>query len=605
MQRLAALSLAIVLTLGAPAATACLDRIVVLSKARFHLGEQRSAVDGEIVSLPDSWRRSRPAAGGFGWYRFTLDLERAGQEPCALNLPAVDLNAVAYVNGTWVGQGGSFEPPVAHNFNRPLLFEFPASLLRVGRNEIDVGLYAVPHGAGAIAPIRIGPRDQLVPIHARDYRTRIGLAQASTAVAVLTLVLAGVLWIATRFEALYGWFMAATAAWAVNGLNYWVRDIPFEHWTWERLMNGALDQIPILLTLWARERVGFRRPGVRSLLLASGAVALYYAVLPRPWFGSGALVMHACAVALGAFLCIQVLRHREKLSRLELGVYALVGTLAVALSGRDWIGQTAAVPPPPSLPLALALIVPAFGITLLLRFLGALSEAETLNASLEARVLEREQALTANFEQMQRLEQQALLARERDRITREMHDGLGGQLVSALALVEASNESAPEVADVLRGALTEMRIVIDSLDPRLGDVTAVLAQLRSRLGAGLERAGVRLEWAVSDLPATDDWSPERLLHVMRVVQEAITNAIRHSGATRIAISTAVRPDASGRDGFEIQVCDDGCGISAEASPGRGVQHMRSRAGEIGGTLEISSAEPGTCVTLWVPSVVHP
>lgn len=84
-------------------------------------------------------------------------------------------------------------------------------------------------------------------------------------------------------------------------------------------------------------------------------------------------------------------------------------------------------------------------------------------------------------------EKDQLLTKERERITREMHDGLGSQLVSTLSMVERGLGSQAHVAESLRRALDDMRIMIDSLDPNTTDFATSLGKLRARLELLLRR----------------------------------------------------------------------------------------------------------------------
>jgi len=95
----------------------------------------------EPVTLPDSPRERRPEAGGLAWYRFSLDPvgeEDADARRCGVFLPDANMNAAVFVNGNWIGEGGSLTEPVSHNFNRPLYFSFPSSLLHGRDDRIDV-----------------------------------------------------------------------------------------------------------------------------------------------------------------------------------------------------------------------------------------------------------------------------------------------------------------------------------------------------------------------------------------------------------------------------------------------------------------------------------
>lgn len=181
---------------------------------------------------------------------------------------------------------------------------------------------------------------------------------------------------------------------------------------------------------------------------------------------------------------------------------------------------------------------------------------------------------------------------------REMHDGLGGQLVSTLAMVERGRGDARAVAEALRVALDDMRVVIDSLDPGISDLGALLGAFRARIDPLLARRGVTLNWNVSRLRDTPPIGPERALHVLRILQEAVTNAVRHADAETISIAaTCERAEAS------IVVEDDGSGFEpGDPQRGRGLENMKRRASALGAALETTSGSEGTRIALRLPLV---
>jgi signal transduction histidine kinase len=200
----------------------------------------------------------------------------------------------------------------------------------------------------------------------------------------------------------------------------------------------------------------------------------------------------------------------------------------------------------------------------------------------------------------QRTDRERAVAIERERIMRELHDGLGGMLVSALAMVEDGTGSPAQVAELLRDALDEMRLVVDSLDPEIADLPALLGTLRTRLEPRLAGRGLRFEWAVAEVPAPA-LPPGGLWHVLRILQEAVTNVRKHAAARVITVATGARAGGDGRPGVWVAIRDDGCGLPADATAGRGLPNMRYRAGELGGVLEVACASPGTVVELWLPA----
>ena len=183
----------------------------------------------------------------------------------------------------------------------------------------------------------------------------------------------------------------------------------------------------------------------------------------------------------------------------------------------------------------------AFAIAILLirRFTHVMEQHEKLNAELAQRVASREQELTVSYERLRQVDQQRTTAEERQRLMRDMHDGLGSHLMSTLALAKLGKLTNQQMQDVLTDCIDELKITIDSLEPVESDLLVVLGNLRYRIEPRLNAAGIELEWAVSDIPPLAWLDAENVRNVLRIVQEAFTNTLKHAAATRITLSTAI------------------------------------------------------------------
>jgi len=194
---------------------------------------------------------------------------------------------------------------------------------------------------------------------------------------------------------------------------------------------------------------------------------------------------------------------------------------------------------------------------------------------------------------------------ERARLSRDLHDGLTQDLwlakMKAASLKDAELDPAArttvaELTEALDQGLAEARQVVLSL--RLSeDVDGGFAELLTQVVDDTsDRFGLRVELAMPS--AVPPLRARTQAELIRIVQEALTNARRHARANRVAIRTYTSGER-----FCIEIADNGCGFDAsDVRPGAvGLRSMRERAAIIGATLEIRPGEPqGTCVTVAAP-----
>lgn len=244
--------------------------------------------------------------------------------------------------------------------------------------------------------------------------------------------------------------------------------------------------------------------------------------------------------------------------------------------------------------------VSVFGFLLLERFAKTLKRAESLNLELEQRVAEKHRELETNYQRLKEMEHKQLLADERERFMKEIHDGVGGHLVSMLSMVRSGKQDTQVLVHSIETTLDDLRIMIDSLSPQEQDIASLLGAMRVRIEPQLESGDLKLRWQVGELPVIADFGPHKALQVMRIVQEAITNVIRHSGAKNIVIRAFVENDQSPGN-VVIEINDDGCGIAAQVEKGHGLDNMQHRAADIGAEFTLENSNPGTTVGLRLTS----
>jgi signal transduction histidine kinase len=238
-------------------------------------------------------------------------------------------------------------------------------------------------------------------------------------------------------------------------------------------------------------------------------------------------------------------------------------------------------------------------MTVLMRRLAkSLDDLDRANENLNVRLAERETELAA-LHREERLEAaRQVREEERERLTQDLHDGISGHLVSIIAMAERGDGDVKPIERAAREALEDLRLVIYSLELGDSELPLALANFRERLIPQLRRIGVDLDWSTANLPEVTGVTPANALIVLRILQEAITNALKHGPARRIMVRGAAADDM-----VSITVRNDGCAFAENGSghySGHGLENMRRRAAQLRGRLCVSALGDGTELTLLLP-----
>ncbi|MDI9237449.1 sensor histidine kinase [Lysobacter sp. LF1] len=260
----------------------------------------------------------------------------------------------------------------------------------------------------------------------------------------------------------------------------------------------------------------------------------------------------------------------------------------LALELRRWFGDAAHW-------IANALSLPIVAVMLFLMLRRTCSDAREEELAMH---LQRQQqdlhALAGHLIEVQE--------KERRTLSRELHDDIG-QAISAIKMSATSldgeddagrREIVEEIVGISDQTIAKLRDISILLRPPQLDALGLVAALRwqcERLFRGGQPA---LELDLAPLPERPDPAVE--LATFRIAQEALTNVLRHSGASHVTVMLAPRGDQ-----LLLTVIDDGRGFDPARSSGLGLITMRERAQQIGGTFDIETVPgAGTCVRACLP-----
>ena len=553
----------------------------------------RAAEPPHTVPLRHRWDTAAPGVSGQALYRLVLPALPAGVDH-ALWLDGIGNQAVVRLNGTAVRQlgrpGSAFDDVGKFGHAVPL----PAALLHADRsNTLELDVTAQALRGGGLGPVGLGP---VAAVEAARASRLLRDQYASAAYGTSMLLMGGLslgLWWRQRVP-LYGCFGAAVLLGSLRQFDRLVPTAPLPWSVWGALMavsygvQLALIARFVLLALDRQPR--WLATAQRAIVwIVAGLAALSFVLVARwPW-NAALWLLEGAGLVCFAVVLRSALVERRAIAWVVLGagslllVFGLHDLLTVRSAHATGLGF-------PLTPHALFFFLLILAGLVVERYSRTERAHRALNEELVHRVAERERQLGEAFEALRREKEEQAVLKERQRIMREIHDGVGSQLVGLLNLVTHRDADPRQLTEHVQMALDEMRLAVDSLQPVHSDLATVLATLRYRLQPRLKAAGIEVLWDVDRLPPLPQLSPESVLQVQRILLEAFTNVLKHARATQVVMH------AHCGDGpepvIELRLSDNGVGLAAvDGAPnlGRGVANMRTRAEAIGARLRL---EPG-------------
>jgi signal transduction histidine kinase len=477
-----------------------------------------------------------------------------------------------------------------------------AEWLHAGRNVLYARVRPSSVGEHQLSVVMVGPASELLSLF-RDQLVLqvIGPSMASAVAAVVGLFTLA-LWLQRRADTAFGWLGLACGFMILHFARFFLPEsLASTHL--RAVGDGSFGWMFLALMLFVFRMTQQRRRRVESLVTLyalSGTILLFLAidgpayVLIRDGYTTALF-----PIELGVIACQGAIAWRTRAPMMI--ALALASIATVALGIHDLYVRNFA-----SLPDTAVYLMPYCPLLLSLAACGAIVERvvrshdalDRLNVELEARVAAREAELERTYARAAELEKRAAIAEERRRIMRDMHDGLGSQLISSISLAERGALPSHEFAEFLHRCVDELRLVIESLKPLADDLNVVLANFRCHFEPRLAAAGLSLEWVVGDLPRHPGLTPDVILQVMRVVQEAFSNVIKHARAQCVSVTAHYET----AEVIRLQIADDGCGFDDPCQRvGEGLANMRARAARLRGQLDVVSAPGnGTKVCLALP-----
>ena len=566
-------------------------------------------VGGKIVAMPHApapeWAPTADTsiqriATRVSWYSLTVPPLPDDGRQLYLYVPRwkSDGTLAIYADGQLVRQ--SHANLQWNGSNEPLLITLPRTDASHPPRTLDIRLQHVRGIGGAFSSVWIGTYRQLAPRYTIREILQVQLTSFSAFAFLATGVFAFFVWLSRRNEPIYllyfltsgvvflrmlhtfvgvhplmisdawfGWITVVSPYWMIVVLHLFVAEL---HGKRQPLLTGAALLVSIVSTVATLP--GLVDPTLMSApvyvnLLILGLIVAFNGVRQSIRFKS------RDAMLLSAWCLITVLSGIYDLALQQ----NLISIESVFVSNFTGVGFTL-----------------LFWYIMFGRYIEALETATRAKADLSRRLAQREAELTASHQRLREIENRELLHQERQRLMQDMHDGLGSTLVTALRAFEGDRAADLDAVALLRGCIDDLKLTIDSMEPVETDLLLLLATLRFRLQPRLEASGLKLTWDAGEIPPLEWLDQRHALHILRILQEAFANILKHAGAREVAFSVRAEMDQ-----VVVRVRDDGCGFDPTLpATGRGLANQQRRAEAIGGLVVWEPSPAGACLVLILP-----
>lgn len=556
-------------------------------------------------SLPYHWDRRNGHVDGQA--RFVAEIAVADpSQPLALYIPRLGNSFVIYVNGHLLERYGELPPGLYDDAaTAPRYFTAPAHWL-APRTVLDITVGVLGGRGGGLSTITTGLASEVHPTYALEYLLEVSGRLVLVVVTTVLGALALLLWMRQRDSA-YLYYALAELLWALLTSRTLFSE-PLLPWPWwgylsqAALVLAAPLQCKFALIVVDRDHGWIKLLTQGMLILAIPAIAIHN-MFEYKWVYPGwrvLLTFNALAMAWAvvsstrqnptsehrvlaiAVILVGISAVRDVLTSYFVDIYYFVSWTRYAWTG---LGIS-------------------FAWVIVERMRRASVALASMNATLAEQLAEQGKELAETYarERARDVEQGALL--ERQRLTRDLHDGLGGHLVGVLRMAQLPAVSKEDVASQLRMAVDQLKITVDAMQETDGDIPSLLGAVRYRLTRRMNAADISMRWDVEQLHVIDNWGVRQSYELQMILFEIFTNMTVHSSANQATLS-ARRRQSAGEDYIEIQITDNGKGFdstSVESRRGRGIANMQARAASLGAVLSILSRPGETRTTILLKSV---
>ena len=561
------------------------------------------------VQLPDKWTNHWKNYNGGVWYKiewnWSCENNARLAEPIAVSIDYINSAGAVFLNGELLWRDQNLQEPLSKSWNMPRYWILPVSGLRSDQNEILIYVNGFAFQSPGLGNISFNNVQSNYEIHQSKIWNRRTLFQINLILSVTFGIICLVIWSLRRKETTFGWFALSSLLWVLFISNVLATEtFPYPTSLMATQANLAFFVLYILsFCIYLLRFIETHLAKIEaSIYFVTGLVIAGIFLTPQHSIYWVFPLIFLIYVGL-FFLTYLYISYRAIKSRRSDYIF-----LAICLSGifsfavfdillllSESISDARPLSPYTG-PVITFFVVVILGT----RLARNVKKVETFNAALEVKVKQAGEDLSSSLNEKHQLELENVRLQERIHLSHDLHDGLGASLVRSMILVDQSAHDIPnqQFLSMLKLLRDDLRQIIDSgssADNKI-PVSPVMwvAPVRHRFSQLMDELDIHSKWA---FPREWQAVPTALqcLTLIRVLEESLTNVIKHSQAKNVKVSMTYLLENQ----LILTIQDDGVGFDtdcvAQQGLSIGMRSMKMRLERIGAELSLSSEQGCTII----------
>ncbi|MCH4247404.1 MAG: histidine kinase [Acinetobacter populi] len=546
--------------------------------------------------IDDHWK----LYSGSVWYKIHWDYDCpiTQKNPVTLVISYINMAGQVYINDDLLWQDQSLVEPLSRSWNMPRYWNIPASALKQGENIIWIRVVAVATQNSGIGQVVLGDASQVMPRYQNFWREQRVLMFFNLIFSLTLGVIAFLIWLFQPKEYVFGWFALNSLAWVIIIYNVIALEPPFGIDTLQlaRISIIAVFAYSVFSCLYAWRLAQRRHPRLEKILfLMLFIISLLAIFLPQDpaLLNTFLYLTFISAVSLSMLHFISYPFIAWRSGQLEAYLLAGIFIFYLGLVMHGVLFMFRILNSYPLIAYTAPLTTLLIAIILAMRLAKNVKRIEKFNKTLNDSVIEAKNELSISLNYQHQLALENTRLQERMNLAHDLHDGLGGSLVRSMAIVDQSkhNLTNPQFLSMLKLLRDDLRQIIDSGSSSGAKVpeTPMIwgAPVRYRFIQIFDELDIQSSWS---FPTVWQSKPTTLecLTLLRVIEEALTNILKHSQATQVNVHLYYRLPTQ----LVLEIEDNGIGFDVDAilesGISVGIRSMQIRLAKIQANMHIES-----------------